>query len=112
VGRLLRERAPDLSGPASVDALLYRRDGGICLRPIVELNPRFTMSRVALALARHVKPGVPARFELVAPADLATRTVRRERGLLVDGVVALTDPSRARLRVAVLRVGGHGVGRG
>jgi uncharacterized ferritin-like protein (DUF455 family) len=105
VGRLLQERAPDLSGPASVDAVLYRRDGEVHLRPIVELNPRCTMGRVALALARHVKPGVPARFDLVAPAEVPPGAVRRERGLIVEGEVALTDPTRARLRVAVLRVG-------
>ncbi len=36
---------------------------------------------------------------------MAPRPVTRQRGLLTDGVVVLTDPQRARRIVAVLSVG-------
>lgn len=92
--------------PAGVDALLYRRpDGALALQSRVEVNPRITMGRIALALARRVQPGIPARFDIVPKDRVRPRVPTLERGLLVDGVVPLTDPEVARWRVAVLSVG-------
>ena len=44
-------------GPLGVDAFLYRGgDGEVRLKPVVEINPRFTMGRVAVELARFTPP--------------------------------------------------------
>ena len=41
------------SGPLGVDAFLYRDvDRELCFKPVVEINPRYTMGRVAAELAR------------------------------------------------------------
>ncbi len=40
-------------GPVGVDSFLYRnREGAVRWKPVVEINPRYTMGRVALELAR------------------------------------------------------------
>lgn len=39
-------------GPLGVDAFLYREQGEVRLKPLVEINPRFTMGRVAIELGR------------------------------------------------------------
>jgi len=40
-------------GPVGVDAFLFRDDsGGLRLKPVVEINPRYTMGRVAVELVR------------------------------------------------------------
>ncbi|MFN3201342.1 MAG: hypothetical protein ACE366_23275 [Bradymonadia bacterium] len=46
-------------GPAGIDGLVHRGAlGRLRLRPLVEINARFTMGRVALALEKHLEPGV------------------------------------------------------
>lgn len=41
------------TGPVGLDAFLYQdRDGAVRWKPVVEINPRYTMGRVALELAR------------------------------------------------------------
>lgn len=46
-------------GPAGIDGLLWRdQNGSYTLKPLVELNPRWTMGRVALKLEKHLLPGV------------------------------------------------------
>jgi hypothetical protein len=105
--RVARELAPltsDLPGPYGVDALVYRRPDGLALQPRLELNPRRTLGWIALALARRVLPGRQAAFELQPVADFKPDPPQFERGLLCAGQLALTDPERARWRVAVLRV--------
>jgi hypothetical protein len=40
-----------------VDAFLYRDEAGaVCIKPVVEINPRYTMGRVAVELARFTAP--------------------------------------------------------
>lgn len=49
------------SGAAGIDAMVYRdRFGKLQLRPVVEVNPRLTMGRVAIALDRKIARGTPA----------------------------------------------------
>ncbi len=44
-------------GPLGIDAFLYRdRMGSLRLKPVVEINPRYTMGRVALELTRFNHP--------------------------------------------------------
>ena len=47
------------AGPVGVDALVYkdpqRTKNSLCLKPIVEINPRFSMGRLSLELARHLQ---------------------------------------------------------
>ncbi len=62
-------------GPVGIDAFVYRdQEGRMRLRPLVELNPRFTMGRVTVELARRLPAGVRVVFEIV------TRSRMREAG--------------------------------
>lgn len=111
-------------GPAGIDALLWRdATGTLKLKPLVELNPRWTMGRVALAIESRVLPGRPARWRFVSRRELpagqdfaawATQMQARHPahqvhsggGLRIsEGIIATTDPERAREILTVLVVG-------
>ncbi|MFT7618819.1 MAG: uncharacterized ferritin-like protein (DUF455 family) [Planctomycetota bacterium] len=52
-------------GPVGVDMMIHRDlEGDLRLRPIVEINPRWTMGRVAMALRNRVARSRPAFFEI------------------------------------------------
>lgn len=124
-GRLEPElRATGYLGPIGIDAFIYRDDdGGFRLKPVVEMNPRFTMGRLTLELMRQVAPGSFGRFELVNAASLRAhgaanftehaRALREQSPLklaghpvprIVDGAVLLNDPRTAQAVLAVLHV--------
>lgn len=106
-------------GPAGVDALLVRTQAGLRLRPLVDLNPRYTMGHVAQALRPHLSTrayGVLVATTLSeAGGDfsswaLATDAPRFEvrDGLrrLTGGVQHLTDPQSAEKLVLSLSAAG------
>jgi uncharacterized ferritin-like protein (DUF455 family) len=99
-------------GPVGIDAFVYRLlDGSLALRPIVELNPRHTMGRLAWELSRRVAHGRRIRFELLRsnhPAE-TIRELETARpaalgrgGKLIVGCVVLNEP---QFVLAVLTVG-------
>ena len=54
-------------GPLGIDALVYRDpEGTYKLKSVVEINPRFTMGRVAHELSQHVAPGALGLFQIVS----------------------------------------------
>ncbi|HRI16214.1 MAG TPA: DUF455 family protein [Verrucomicrobiota bacterium] len=111
-------------GPVGIDAFVYRAtDGSPRLKPVVEINPRYTMGRVTLELMRQVSPGSTGHFHLVNRAQL------RDEGMadfvayadslrgrypiqmsgspvaqIQSGAVCLSDPESAREYLAVFRV--------
>ncbi len=117
-------RAVGFEGPLGMDAFAYWDEAGVVRwKPVVEINPRYTMGRVALALAARVAPGVHgllrivrfsavrrlghARFgdwarDMMAQFPVLMTGVPRPR--LASGVVILTDPDAASNSLAVLRV--------
>jgi uncharacterized ferritin-like protein (DUF455 family) len=112
-------------GPAGIDVFIFRDDAGrLRLKPIVEINPRFTMGHVALRLARRVAHGRGAMFRILNRGDLRrfgheSFTALAEQlaaeqpptlteaptAQLTGGTVFLTDPERAAAHCAVLLVG-------
>ncbi len=57
-------------GPISLDAFVYRTPQGDCrLKPVVEINPRYTMGRLTVELMRHASPGTCGLFRLVNHAQ-------------------------------------------
>jgi hypothetical protein len=107
-------------GPAGVDAFVYRaREGGCRLKPIVEMNPRYTMGRLTLELMRHTAPGCHGLFRLVGGAAargfgglaacgqalMAGDPVRVETGKIRAGTLCLNDPGQAQSCLAVFRAG-------
>jgi len=112
------------AGPMGIDAMIYRdREGRLRLRPIVEINPRFTMGRVALELAGQVQPGRTVRLALINRSMLRQLNVTgfpefaqqlsehfplvmtdQDRPKVGQGGVCLNDPETAQTLLAVLRV--------
>ena len=115
--------APGYAGPLGIDMLVYRTPDGLRLKPIVEINPRFTMGRVALHLGRRVNSARTAvwlvlRTKDIAAAGFATAGAfaahleeRHPARLtpsgdqLDEGILFTTDPERAQAFVSLLAVG-------
>lgn len=95
-------------GPVGVDMLVGRLpDGRRVLHPVVELNPRWTMGRVALALRPRLAPGAVAWLSLLRPPTGELGGLQRdERGRLRSGRLWLTDPLGAGV-AAVLDIQAH-----
>lgn len=111
-------------GPVGIDALVCRdKAGAIRLKPVVEINPRYTMGRLTLELMRRVSPSSFGLFQLVSraalkaagkasfaafaqlavaqsPLHFEAASARR----IQSGVICLNNPSTAGVCLAVLRV--------
>ncbi len=129
-------RSAGFLGPVGIDAFVYRTPLGDCrLKPVVEINPRYTMGRLTLELMKQVCPGSTGVFKLTSRAALrsegfesfvvfAKNAAERfpitfaghPRPRLSEGLVVLNDPTRAEGFLATFRVGkgpgsGHDVER-
>ena len=130
VAELLAEElcARGFLGPLGLDAFVYRAgDGSWRLKPIVEINPRYTMGRVTLELMRYVCPGSYGRFRLMtreraragedggSGGDLAgyAQALARTQPLccsgepvpkIRQGAVCLNDPASVQRYLAVFEV--------
>jgi hypothetical protein len=111
-------------GPVGIDAFVYRTPQGDCrLKPVVEINPRYTMGRVTVELMKQVAPGSHGLFRLVNrpmiqaegfddfatyarsmserfPPGFEGEPVRKIR----QGAFCLNDPAQAQVCLAVLQV--------
>ena len=112
-------------GPAGIDAFIYRSPAGGCrLKPVVEVNPRYTMGRLTLDLMKRVAPGSAGTLRLVnLPAvrrtgceDFATwhramvellpiRLEGEPIQKIREGMVFLNDPALAQFCLATFEVG-------
>ena len=117
-------RRVNYSGPLGIDAFAYRdTDGKIRLKPIVEINPRYTMGRVTVELMKHVAPGSRGLFRLISrkqalaegsrdfiayAESLGERFPVRLKGeptsRISEGAICLNDPMEAQVCLAVFQV--------
>jgi uncharacterized ferritin-like protein (DUF455 family) len=111
-------------GPVAIDAFVYRTPRGGCrLKPVVEINPRYTMGRLTLELMKHTGPGSCGLFRLVSRAQarvegfadfagyagsLSERFPLRLEGEPVprigEGILCLNDPAQAQVCLATFQV--------
>lgn len=116
----LKER--EFRGPLGMDAAIYRdEDGQPKLKPIIEINPRNTMGRLALELMRYSAPGCTGQLHIVSLPDLKLSGFDQfkdwaialkkaypvqfdDRDRLVSGMVFLNDPEIATGCMAVWQV--------
>lgn len=117
-------RTAGYRGPIGMDAFVYRTStGAVRLKPIVEINPRYTMGRLTLELMKQICPGSCALFRLVNrpiaqaegfdsfpafarflsehhPVRLEGEPTHRIR----EGSLCLNNPSRAQVCLAIWQV--------
>jgi hypothetical protein len=111
-------------GPLGIDAFVYREaDGAVKLKPVVEINPRYTMGRVTVELMKHVCPGSYGLFRLVNRAALKSANCSDFKSYattmtnhfplvsegspnrrLREGFVSLNDPEQAEACLATFQV--------
>lgn len=114
-------------GPMGVDAFVYRENGELKLRPLVEINPRYSMGRIALAIMPRITAKHCATWIHVSAKDAQAGKHQSfvelldnlkkihplefsgtDKGRTINqGVVALNDPSQAKQALAILVVGRH-----
>lgn len=111
-------------GPIGLDAFVYRTSNGDRrLKPVVEINPRYTMGRLTVELMKQTCPGSCGLLRLVSRAmvrtegfpdfvayarSLGERFPLRLEGQPVarirEGALCLNDPAQAQVSLAVFRV--------
>ena len=91
---LLANLLPGYTGPVGIDAMVHRRaDGSLALRPVVEVNVRTTMGRVAIELARRLGAPEPVRLQILRKSDW-------NKTKSSSTLLPLNDPAAARQFVA------------
>lgn len=118
-------RAVGFLGPVGIDAFVYRGgDGQVRLKPVVEINPRYTMGRVLVELMAHAAPGSFGCFRLLTSAHVRAegaadfseyaRKIRDRHPItregepvpkIRSGALCLNDPAQAQVCLAVWRIG-------
>jgi hypothetical protein len=117
-------RRANYLGPVGIDAFAYRDAEGKCrLKPIVEINPRYTMGRVTVELMKHVAPGSRGEFRLVnlkqivaegfADFSSCARSLNEKFPIqlkgepsprISEGAICLNDPAQAQVCLAIFQV--------
>lgn len=124
--------ASDYFGPFGVDAYLYREHSVLKVRYLVEVNPRYTMGRVALALKKRVANSTPAVWlhfhidqlskqgyasiesfaEAMAqkwPLQLEERQSKGGNNLIASGFFPTNDPKLAKKYLSAIIAGAEAV---
>lgn len=110
-------------GPVGIDAFIYKTADGPRLKPVVEINPRYTMGRLLLELMRRAAPGTHGLFRLVNWATLkaegcadfreyaskisnqySVRMAGEPVAKIAEGTVCLNDPATAQVCLGVFRI--------
>jgi len=93
-------------GPAGIDALVYRsQDDSYLLKPIVEVNPRYTMGHIALRIQRSLGDRGGRWFRIVSKSSAAragSKSLAAYAATLPDEALFLTDPQRAEFALATV----------
>ena len=117
-------RRVDFTGPIGIDAFVYRdATGAVKLKPVVEINPRYTMGRVLVELMRQTCQNCSGQFRLVNMALLRAegfedfvdyaRTLAEKFPLQLEGeplphirsgALCLNNPATAKVCLAVFQV--------
>ena len=117
-------RALDFTGPLGLDAFVYRDSlGTVRLKPVVEINPRYTMGRVLVELMRQTCQNCNGLFRLANAGQLRAegfadfpayaRALEAKYPLrfegqpvarICEGALCLNDPAAVRACLAVFHV--------
>lgn len=127
--RLEKVLAPKLAaagfrGALGVDAFVYRDGEALRLKPVTEINARYTMGRLVIELMRNAVSGRTGRLELISPPMLKQRghssfpgyadelkerhpirLAGRPKPRISEGAICLNDPTTATGCLVVLWIG-------
>jgi uncharacterized ferritin-like protein (DUF455 family) len=107
-GQMLRDlgsklREAGYRGPAGVDAFLWKdHEGSLRMKPLVELNPRWTMGRVALEIEKRLAPGVNGLWAFIPIRELKSRGFSGE----FKGVEDFVNQMEKRYPLVTSKAGG------
>jgi uncharacterized ferritin-like protein (DUF455 family) len=125
LGMMIKQQTDSIGyyGPIGVDALVYDAPSGrLKLKPVIEVNPRYTMGHLALKLAPRVNASRTALWAILRAQDMvdagfdsiADFAVHMERthpcqmtdgGLISRGILFTSDPTQAQAYASLLVVG-------
>lgn len=107
-------------GPLGIDAFLYREAQTIKLRPVVEINPRLTMGRLALAIEKRIATSAQGYWQHGSAKSLrhalqleasswslslsAKSKLTHHQQQLSSGLLCTNDPGTASSILTVLEV--------
>jgi hypothetical protein len=116
-------QALKFQGPLGIDAFVYRDASGVArLKPVVEINPRYTMGRVMVELMRQVRQGSHGLYRLINRVTLRAAGIEDfstyaralterhplqtegEPPRIHEGALCLNDPAQAQVCLATLQV--------
>lgn len=80
-------------GVVGIDCFLYRQDQEIFIRPIVEINPRYTMGHIAQALRKRC--AAPAIFSISRQSSMEESSIVLQKGMCTKGHVRLNENNTA-----------------
>ena len=107
-------------GPLGIDAFIYRQDGRLKLKAVVEINLRYTMGRVAVELGKQMNSKRIGILEILNKKQfngdsmlVATEKIDRQFPLEIHegtekinrGTVLLNDPSQAENFICTFSIG-------
>ncbi|MCH2209636.1 MAG: ferritin-like domain-containing protein, partial [Lentisphaerales bacterium] len=109
-------------GPLGIDCFIYKnRAGELKVRPIVEMNFRYTMGRVALVFEKYLKPGRTGRLSILSLKSKRQKHLRsrvkelsqsiperNEQGMWERGVLLLNEYSDQLNFPILVAVGNNG----
>ena len=91
-------------GPAGIDCLIHRSaSGDYQIRPIVEVNPRYTMGRIAHEISRYVHPRAQAFFAIQPRSKVQEREMKQTEGRWSSGTMILTQKDAPVVAVLDIR---------
>jgi len=117
--------ALNYTGPVGIDAFIYRTaDNRLKLKPVVEINPRYTMGRVALEMQTVAQNRRPATFAITALKSIQKMGFRdfshytrqqmaryplelNAQSKIRYGFIPLNDPDVAKNLLMTYQVGGQ-----
>jgi hypothetical protein len=109
-GLFIGERAHAMGyrGPLGIDAMLVQTDEGPKLMPILEVNPRYTMGRLAIAIRKRC--GQQGCWFFIGTRDIAAAGYSSHEEFIgaveaSEGVMFTTEPTTASAMFTVLSVG-------